>query len=225
MLQVRGLSSGRLADVREAHQALTATSLPALDAELEASHGELFQKLVTARRHVDAALSPGAMPPREITLTQASRIGVAALVAALVAVGLYFALRTPTGYEATASARFGPDFPPRNVIDDDHASEWLLPDRSPGWVEVSLSPPERIETLKLLNGHNRHYNDRAVQEYTVEVYANGELARTIEATFGEFQPRPQFVEHALGIDDVERVRVNVTSWHRTGAALAEIDWE
>ena len=206
-------------------QLVPSPALPARAAGAGPRHGELFQKLVTARRHADQALAPGALTPREITLTQASRIAFASLVLALGLFGLFLLLRTPTGYEATASGTFGPDFPPRSVIDDDHASEWLLPDRTAGWVEVSLSPPERVEKLKLLNGHNRHFNDRAVQEYTVEVYANGELARTVEGSFEEFQTRPQWVEHALGIDGVERVRVNVRSWHRTGAALAEIDWE
>lgn len=225
VLRARGLSKGKLDDVIEADNALRATDLPSLDDEVTAAHGELFQRLVGTRRHVERAIAPAAMTPGQINWTQFSRIGFAALLIAAVATGLYFLVRTPEGIEARASARHGPDFPPEKVIDDDPATEWLLPDRSAGWIEVSISPPTHVGTLRLLNSHNRQYNDRATREYSVELYVDGEPARTIEGSWDEFQNRPEWTEHEVGLDEVERIRFNAESWHRTGAGLAEIDWE
>ena len=91
-------------------------------------------------------------------------------------------------------------------------------------MEASISPPTRVENVRLLNSHNRQYNDRATREYTVELYSDGELVETIEGEF-EFQMRPEWVEHEAGVGEVDRIRFNARSWHRNGAGLAELDWE
>ncbi|HJL16594.1 MAG TPA: hypothetical protein RMH99_13105 [Sandaracinaceae bacterium LLY-WYZ-13_1] len=225
VLRARGLSSGKIEDVAEAEEALRRTDLPALDDEVSAKHGELFQQLIGARRQVDKVVGPATMTPAQLTWTQLSRIGFALLLLLVAGVGAYFLLRTPEGIEARASGRWSADFPPEHVIDDDPATEWLMPDRSRGWVEVEISPPTHVGQLRLLNSHNRHYNDRATREYSVEIWADGEQVRTIEGSWDQVDPHPEWTEHEVGVDEVERIRFNVRSWHRNGGGLAELDWE
>lgn len=225
ILRRRGLSEGKTREVLEAERTLRGRTLPRLDRDVTSAEGELFQALITARRHIDRVLAPASMTPKQLSWTRASRIGFTGFIAALAVVGLYVLLKPATGVEATASGHYNPDFVADKVIDGNEGSEWLLPDRQAGWLELRITPPEAIETLRLKNSHNRHYNDRATREYTIEVYSNGQVARTIEGEFPTLSPRPDWVEHAVGVEDVERVRINVRSWHRNGGGLAEIEWD
>ncbi|HEY8432294.1 MAG TPA: discoidin domain-containing protein [Sandaracinaceae bacterium] len=225
VLRRRGLPERKMREVVEAARARAAKTMPLLDAEVSAADGELFQQLVTARRHVERVLAPASMTPAQIRWTRVSRIGFASVLALAGAVGLWLLLRPPTGVEATASAQYNAEFPPSNVIDGNEDTEWLLPNAQAGWLDVRIMPPERIETLRLKNSHNRHFNDRATREYTIEFFSNGQRVHTIEGSWAGINPRPPWTEHQVGIDNVERIRFNVRSWHRAGAGLAEIEWE
>ncbi|MAT25240.1 MAG: hypothetical protein CMN29_09815 [Sandaracinus sp.] len=202
--------------------------LPALDASVSATHAELYKDLARARVDVDRAVAPAALTPGQIRVRRFSRWAVTALALVLVAVGLYFTLRTPDRVYASASAFYRNDrqFEPENAFDDDPRTEWLLNDRQTGWIEGRLSPPRDLSAIRLLNGHNRHYNDRAVRGYKLEVFdASGEKVHEEEGEFEQLEPSPQWVEHPVDLNDVERIRVTVTSSHRLGGALSEIGWD
>ena len=111
------------------------------------------------------------------------------------------------------------------AIDGDLNTEWLLPDRTAGWLEVRFEQPRQIANIRLRNGHNRNYNDRATNEYTVQVFVNGEAVREIEASFDPMSATPEWVTHEIGVDNVHRIRFTARSWYRTGASLAELGWD
>lgn len=224
-LRRRGLSESKARIVLEASRALRGKVLPTLDDEVSAQEGDLFQQLVTARRHIESVLAPASMTQRQLAWTRASRMSFAALIACALVVGLYFLLRPETGVVATASSQFSNEFRAQNVIDGDEASEWLLPDRRDGWIELRIMPPEDIGTLRIKNSHNRHHNDRATHEYTIEVFANGRVAKTIDGVWPQLTPTPEWTEHAVDVEKVERIRVHVKTWHRLGGGLAEIEWD
>ncbi len=224
-LRRRGLAEGKTRDVIEAARARASKTLPQIDDEVSASDGELFQQLVTARRHVDRALAPASMTPGQLGWTRVSRIGFASFLVVAIAAGLYLLLRPPTGVSATASGQWSAEFTPDRAVDGDEATEWLLPDRQSGWVDLRISPPEHVGTLRLKNSHNRHYNDRATHEYEIQVFSNGRVVKTIQGSWQGIAPRPEWTEHEVGADAVERIRINVRSWHRNGGGLAEIDWD
>ncbi len=229
LLRRRGVSDSKLREVVEADRALRAKTPPLLDEEVSAAEGELFQQLVISRRHVDRALAPASMTPGQLSWTRASRLGFAGLIAIVVAVGLYFALRPAHGVTATATGQYNAEFTPEKAIDGDAATEWLLPDRRQGSLDVRITPAQHVDTVRLKNSHNRHYNDRATREYTVEIYRHGDApdhpSKTIQGQWTTLSPRPDWTEHAVDVDDVERIRVNVRTWHRNGGGLAEIDWD
>lgn len=200
--------------------------LPRLDADVTAEHGRRFKALVSARRRFDEVLAAAAMTPSEVARTRALRVGGLVLAVIGLAVGVALLVGSPPGATARASATWSEDSGLASwAIDADPETEWTLPDRTLGWIEVTLSPPERVEVVRLLNGHNGGYNDRALRSAVVEIYANGEVARRHQQTWPGVQPRPDWVELEVGVDSVERIRVEVRGFHREGASLAEIDWD
>ena len=197
--------------------------LPILDRDVSPAHAELFVDLMRCRYRADRAISPGAMTHAELRWTRVLRAAAALVVTGLMLVGAYLALRTPTGTFATASDFFqrSPQFAPEMAVDGSASTYWLLPDGATGWLEVSTSPSRRVGRVRLLNTVNPPWADRGTHEYQLEIYANGELARTIEGRF-EWTDTPQPIDHDVGLDGVERVRFVVRSHHRVGAGLAEL---
>lgn len=222
VLSARGLSKADLEAIRSA-QARAHERLPLLDRDVSPAHAELFVDLVRARQRADRALAPAAMSHRDLRWTRVLRAAGALVLGGLAIAGLYYGLRTPTGTFASASDFFqqSPQFAPENAIDGSPATYWLLPDGATGWLEVSTSPPRHVGRVRVLNTTNPPWSDRGTNQYQIEVYVHGEVARTIDGTF-EWTESPAPVDHQVDLDDVERVRFVVRSHHRVGAGLAEL---
>ncbi len=199
---------------------------PRLDAEVTADHAAAFHKVLAARVAIDREVHPAALTVAQIGAKRRNRIALAVFVALVAIVGSYLALRRPTGTFADASAYFGNNdqFAPANAIDGNPDTEWLLPDHTTGWLEVNIGPPRRIAAVSIVNASNQPHEDRATREYTIEVWAHGELARSVEGTL-PFSTARNPVRHQVDVDDAERVRVIVRSWHQLGAGLAELSFE
>jgi len=201
--------------------------LPDLDASVSATHAELYKELYRARADVDRALAPASLTPGQVRLKVIQRWTTAVLALVLVAVGLFFALRTPRMVTASASSFFrnDPQFGPDKVFDDDPNTEWLLNDGQTGWIEARLSPGRSLTKVRILNGHNRHFNDRGVKELHLELYdASGQKVFEHRGEL-PFSESPSWVDVPVSAEGVERLRLNVTSFHRVGGALAEIAFE
>jgi hypothetical protein len=225
VLEGRGVSKADLEAIRTA-SSQSRNALPLLDRDVSPAHAELFVELVRARHRADRAIAPGAMTHADLRWTRVLRGLAAASAVACAIAGAYLGLRTPTGTFATASDFFqqSPQFAPEMAVDGSAATYWLLPDGATGWLEVTSSPPRRVERIRVLNTTNPPWADRGTNEYRLEVYAHGELARTIDGTF-EWADTPRPVEHPIELDGVERVRFVVRSHHRVGAGLAELSLE
>ncbi|MFO0708616.1 MAG: hypothetical protein U0353_02185 [Sandaracinus sp.] len=222
VLSARGVSKADLEAIRSA-QARAQERLPLLDRDVSPGHAELFVERVRARQRADRALAPAAMSHRDLRWTRVLRAAGALVLGGLAIAGLYYGLRTPTGTFASASDFFqqSPQFAPENAIDGSPATYWLLPDGATGWLEVSTSPPRHVGRVRVLNTTNPPWSDRGTNQYQIEVYVHGEVARTIDGTF-EWTESPAPVDHQVDLDDVERVRFVVRSHHRVGAGLAEL---
>ena len=160
-------------------------------------------------------------------LKRVSRITALVAAVALAIGAVFLMVRTPREEVATASGYFAsaPEYAPDKAIDGEEGTEWLLADGQTGWLEVRLSPPRDIQQIRVRNGHNRHFRDRAVRAYAVELFdSNGESVGTTEGEFERFAERGEWAEHPLPASDVSRIRFQVKSFHRTGAALAELEW-
>ena len=226
ILAGRGAAPDVLRAVAEVAAAARSGAVPRLDAQVTADHATGFHRVLAARVAIDREVHPAALTVAQVRAKRRNRIALALLTVAAAVAGAYFALRRPTGTFAEASAYFGNNaqFAPENAIDGDPATEWLLPDRTSGWLDVSIGPPRRIAALSIVNASNQPHEDRATREYTVEVWAHGELARSVQGTL-PFSTARNAVRHEIDVEDVERVRVVVRSWHQLGAGIAEVRFE
>ena len=175
---------------------------------------------------VDVPLVPARVAPQQAGLTS-QRWTAAVLALGLVGGGAYIALRASRTVTASASSVFrdDPQFGPDKVFDGDPNTEWLLDDEQTGWVEGRLSPDRALTKVRILNGHNRHFLDRGANEFHLELYdASGQkvFEHRGELLLSE---SPRWVEVPVSAEGVERLRLNVTSFHRTGSAVAEIAFE
>lgn len=226
VLTARDLDSDRVRAI-ERVVSLARQPLPAIDASVSATHAELYKDLYRARADVDRALAPASLTPSQVRLKVVQRWTTTALGLVLVAVALYFALRTPRMVTASASSFFrnDPQFGPDKVFDDDPNTEWLLNDGQTGWIEARISPGRSLTKVRILNGHNRHFNDRGTKEYQLELYdSSGQKVFEHSGEF-PFSESPSWVDVPVSAQGVERLRLNVTSFHRVGGALAEIAFE
>lgn len=227
VLEARGLSADRSRAIADAEQKARTTALPRLDAEVGATHAELYQQIARARLEVERALAHAAMTQRELGWTRAARIATAAFVALVVIGGVVFATRAPREIDAEASATFAnsPTFGAGNAVDGDVGTEWLLPDGATGWVEARLSPPRHVASVTLQNAKNAPHFDRATRAYRLEIYSGDRVVRSIDGEFSTYERDPRPVSHEVGADEVDRVRFIVRSHHNLGAGLAELGIE
>jgi hypothetical protein len=225
-LVARGAAAPTLDAVQSVIDGVHQTAAPRLDEDVKPEDTAAFHRVLAARVALDREVHAAALAPAQIQAQRRNRLAALAVVVVGGLVGAFFLFRTPTGIFATASEHFGgrSEYAPENAIDGRPDTEWLLPDRVSGWLELRVSPPRRVEAVSILNAHNPPMNDRATRDYTLEVWSNGELARTVDGSF-PFSEQPEPVRHEVGVDAVERVRVVVRSSHNYGGGLAEVSLE
>jgi hypothetical protein len=123
----------------------------------------------------------------------------------------------------SASAVFSPDFPASYAIDDIESTEWLLPERTAGWLLVSFSSPRHVHRVVVLNGHNRFYLDRGAERIRVTAFSKNGPVGSVEGSFARITADRSALELPLDAEGVSEVRVDVLSFFGLGAALAEVE--
>lgn len=187
---------------------------------------DIYVELRDARQTLDRAHRPGAVGPAAVERQRLGRI-LAVLGTLAVWVGvLVFLGSRPAVPRITASSEFpGTDFVAQNAFDGDPATEWLMPDGSTGWVESSVDPPQDIHSIRVINGRNRQWGDRAVRGFVVKMFRGDEVIAEHEGSFSRIEAQPDWLEIPVEAQGVSAVRFEVESFHRRGAALAELAWE
>lgn len=201
--------------------------LPALDSEVATTHTERFYSMIAAHDELRSLVEPAALSVPEVAGRRRRRIAWASGAALVLAGIAVFATRTPRALKASASAVYDEPHNAARSVDGKPETEWLLPNKQTGWLELAVLPARKLKRVKLLNGHNPPYNDRQTNEYRLDVVgADGKVLKTVEASFGDFNaaPAPTVLELDTS-EKVERLRFEVKSFHKDGAALAEIEVE
>ncbi len=131
------------------------------------------------------------------------------------------------GKPATASATSNPNVCPDHVTDgsilEDILDYWLLPDSTPGWVQVDLGNRYELCRVDWLNTHNDGYNDRATTEWHLAVSEDGVTFEDVAAGDEEFSTDPGWVEVTAVSGLVGRyVRIYVDDYYNRGGGLNEI---
>jgi hypothetical protein len=186
----------------------------------------LFRRVIDAQDVFACALDGRARSPARARMDHLLRLLTILVLCAVVAgPALRHLDRART--QVTASASWSQKFGPRNTLDGNPASEWLLPEATQGWIEWSFHRPRAMHRIRLLNGANRPGPDRAIRRYRVDVYQNDRQIKRVDGMLGPFSPNPRWVDVELGLNDVtvSRVRLEVMGWEGNGAALAEVDFQ
>jgi len=197
---------------------------PRLDAQVGRSETELFDEIADVRASLERGLGQVLLTPRDLKFRSAARVLTVATLVVGGAVGTFIATRTPVGENARASASFNdaPDFEPSRAIDGNVDTSWLLPDRTNGWIEVTINPPRSVNRVRIMNTTNVPYHDRATGQYQVQLFSGSNVLQAAEGTFPETST-PSWVTHDVGnTEAVDRVRVTVNSWMQHGGGIAEI---
>lgn len=187
---------------------------PELERELSPPHRELLTRLASGRRRCIRRLR--ASHPRS------RRVRRLALVAAgLVLSGLVFLLfrNAPT---AQASDTYSGDFPASQAIDGLSKTEWLLPQRQTGWLELAFTRPRTVREVRLHNAQNSHFLDRATKSFKVEAYSRSRVVATARGEFPPIEAKAGSVTVELAARDVTHVRITVESFYGNGGGLAEV---
>jgi hypothetical protein len=201
---------------------LAERSLPVIDADVSEADVEFFSHLAEAAAVLNRALSPTILQKGDIVSRRLKRGLVTTLVGVATALALYLGFRP---LPCQASGFLLEEYKCEMAVDGVVATEWLLPDGKDGWLDMRVSPRRAIHLVRVLNGHNRTSNDRAIRGYRLEAYSGDRLLQTASGEFPGLLPAPTPVDVPLVAKGVDRLRIVVTSWYGGGAALAEIKVE
>ena len=199
--------------------------LPAIDTELGDADPVRFYAMIAAHDELRSLVEPAAMSRTEVVRRRRGRTAWAAGAAVVLVLFAYFATRTPRVLKPAASAAYDEAHNAAQSVDGRTETEWLLPNKQTGWIEFTVLPTRKLKRIKLLNGHNPPYNDRQTKDYHLDVIgAGGKVLKTIDGSFGDFNTAPSPVVLALDTAErVERIRFEVKSFHKDGAALSEVE--
>ncbi len=106
-----------------------------------------------------------------------------------------------------------------NAVDETPRTEWVLPDSTPGWIEIEFPEPRATSTVRILNGT---HHQRAVGDWELGAWAGDALVAEATGNCGALQPSPQWQTVQLRGEAVTRVRLTVRTWTGASGALAEL---
>jgi hypothetical protein len=159
--------------------------------------------------------APVARRRARLRLAAALVLGVAGL--SVVAIRLW---GRPT---TSASAVYSGKFPAAHAVDGLVATEWLLPDRTTGWVQLIFSSARRVRGVRLYNAHNSHFLDRGAERVRVTAFLQTREVARADGRFPEISPGPASLDLTLDAPRVTHLRVEVLSHFKMGGGLAEIE--
>ncbi|MBI2395978.1 MAG: discoidin domain-containing protein [Deltaproteobacteria bacterium] len=197
--------------------------VPELDADVRSEHGDLYRALLgELDRRADARL-PEEVGPAAIRAMRVQRIALSALVGVGTIVALVLLARAPKKLEASASGRYDGAHEVQKAIDGKDDTEWLLPDRSAGWIEVAVTPARKVNRVKVTNARNLPWHDRGAHEIRVEASYKGSVVKEHDDKL-PFTSDLVSRHYDVGAK-IDRVKVDVRSYHGTGGGLAEVSVE
>jgi hypothetical protein len=207
--------------VAQAHR-LRDTQVPELDAGFREEHASAYADALKLTNLILSTLDDAVLSRASI---RRRIVGRALSTLTTLALGGYLALWTRAQLHqdhATASSVYenSPKLGAASVIDGDLSTEWVLPNRVPGWVEIQLGQPIHLKRVRIVNGRNPPYDDRSARK--VRITAFPEQGAEVDAflTFDADEPTR---EVPLDVAGVQRVRVDVLSFEGRGGAIAEVE--
>lgn len=145
-----------------------------------------------------------------------------ALVLAFFATPLLNYVLEADSITAEASAAYSEDLEAAMAIDGNPDTEWCLPDGTLGYIDLTFSHRRRVDAVVITNGHNRTYMDRAIRRARLSLYDDERVIEQHDVEFPGIEPQHKQRRIALQGKRATRLRLEVTEFAGTGAALAEL---
>ncbi|MBN2359137.1 MAG: discoidin domain-containing protein [Deltaproteobacteria bacterium] len=203
--------------------ALAWPSADLLDREVAREHTALFSRARSAWESTEREIRDRILVPGEILRQRIARGATTAVIGiAVIVFGVLYLVRPVT---MSARGESYPGHPAQNAVDGDPSTEWLLPSNKTGKLEITFSRPRDIDGVKIINGRNEHYGDRAVKDYRLELRRDGKVLAATTGVFAAIEQSPQPVAVDLAANGVDQVIVEVTGFHKAGGGLAEVSFE
>lgn len=200
-------------------------ALPSLDDQVTKDHAARFRALVARQIRLGDENPELELDAKQIVGLRVTRIA-SVVCALLVAAGLVaFAARGSRTLRAKASASWDARFEAANAVDGNETTEWILPDRAAGWIELDVVPRRKIDRIKLMNVRNPPNADRATKEFHVDLLDGGKVVKSFDGQFDAYSATPSWQTLAVGGVKGDRVRIEIRSWFLSGGGLAEIQVE
>jgi hypothetical protein len=152
-----------------------------------------------------------------------ARVRLALALAALLVVAAVFALRVKNRPWVVASGTFSVNHPAAYAVDGSEGTEWLLPETTPGWIDLTFKSPRKVREVRLLNAHNQYNMDRASQNVRVTAYSEQGALASAEGAFAKLTDERSALDLKLNASGVTRLRVEVLSFFSRGGGLAEVE--
>jgi len=193
-----------------------ALGTPNLERELTPAHHQLLADLVSARTWYLRRLRRAEPGPR-----WRRRLALAAAAAVLIAVS--FGLWARNAPLLRASGVYSGDFPASQATDGLSRTEWLLPEKQPGWLELSYRRPRTLRTVLLRNSENSYFHDRATKSFRIRAFSRGRLVASAKGELPPIEANRGWLNVPLVARDVTELRIDVDSFYGLGGGLAEVD--
>lgn len=151
------------------------------------------------------------------------RIRLALVLVPIVLVAIAVLSLQRTRPKVLASASFGDPYPPEQAVDLMEATEWLLPDDTDGWIDLTFRSPRSVRSVTLVNCHNGAFSDRSSKKVRVTAFSEHKEVASVEGEFEKLSSERATLELPLEGNEITRVRVDVLSHFGRGGGFADVE--
>lgn len=110
--------------------------------------------------------------------------------------------------------------PVGHALDGNVATEWQMYDLTTGSLELNV-PRRHVDVVEIVNGRNHPWLDRAIDGFTLRVYDAGEVVHAVRGHLPPSRAPSRVI--SIPVDAaIDRVRLDIESFHGDGASLAEL---
>lgn len=197
---------------------------PSLRELIELRRSQQRKRFAALRKLQKARLRP--RPPQSAEQKRVHRVAlVASILAAAVLAGWWYVRRSnePT---IDASDAYSKQYPPEAIIDgrtSKRHTEWLLPNKTLGWIELKQPETKHLAALRVRNAFHPPHNSYGTKALRIEVFDGDKLVLREDASFSEHNSAHAWLEIAVG-HSADRVRLHALSYYGQGAGFSEVEW-
>jgi len=208
--------------LEDAARELDGVAVPEVERAFEPSHAHVLEQLLAVTRRVERDLRDATLDPSTARRRRIARALTALLVLALVGAAIVDLVRGRR-LRSGASAASEPGLSADNVVDDDLTTEWSLPAKIGGHVDVGWRSPRTLHRVRILNSKNLPSGEHGAREFRVEVFVDDKPVTAVEDRFESFSRDPEWKTIEFGeIPRAQGVRIIIKSWFGDGGGLTEV---